>query len=76
MTGGGARLWATCDLANGGLCRHVNNFGSNRVFGHYAVGYITPKDMLAARQQEIHAERDRKLDAARKMRKDRRQQAA
>ena len=24
-----------------------------------AVGYITPKDMLAGRQQEIHAERDR-----------------
>jgi putative transposase len=33
-----------------------------------AVGYITPKDMLAGRQQEIHAERDRKLEAARKQR--------
>ena len=41
-----------------------------------AIGYITPKDMLAGRQQEIHAERDRKLEGARKMRKDRHDQAA
>jgi transposase InsO family protein len=41
-----------------------------------AVGYITPKDMLAGRQREIHAERDRKLEEARKLRKIRRQQAA
>jgi len=37
---------------------------------------MTPKDMLAARQQEIHAERGRKLDAARKERQVHRQQAA
>jgi putative transposase len=41
-----------------------------------ATGYITPKDMLGGRQQEIHAERDRKLEAARKQRQTRRQQAA
>ena len=46
-----------------------------------AVGYIT-KDtlacvhMLTGRQQEIHAERDRKLEAVRKQRQVRRQQAA
>jgi hypothetical protein len=34
-----------------------------------AIGYIPPKDMLAGRQQEIHAERDRKLDVARKQRR-------
>jgi putative transposase len=51
--------------------------------GHYndvrlnsAVGYITPKDMLAGRQQEIRAARDRKLEEARKQRQIRRQQAA
>jgi putative transposase len=51
--------------------------------GHYndvrlnsAVGYITPKDMLAGRQQEIYAGRDRKLEEARKRRQLRRQQAA
>jgi hypothetical protein len=51
---------------------HYNNVRPNS-----ATGYITPKDMLAGRRQEkIHEERDRKLEAARKMRKDRRQQAA
>jgi hypothetical protein len=41
-----------------------------------AIGYITPKEMLAGSQQEIPAERDRKLEEARKRRKIRRQQAA
>jgi hypothetical protein len=41
-----------------------------------AIGYITPKDMLAGHQQEIQAERDRKLDAAKEQRKNRRQGAA
>jgi len=41
-----------------------------------AIGYITPKDMLAGRQQEIHADRDRKLEAARQQRQIRRQSAA
>jgi hypothetical protein len=33
-------------------------------------------DMLAGHQQEIHAERDRKLEAAREQRKNHRQRAA
>jgi hypothetical protein len=41
-----------------------------------AIGYVTPKDMLAGRKHEIHAERDRKLRGARKQRQIRRQQAA
>jgi hypothetical protein len=41
-----------------------------------AIGYITPKDMLDGHQQEIQAERDRKLDAAKEQRKNRRQGAA
>jgi len=41
-----------------------------------ATGYITPKDALAERHHGIHAERDRKLEAARKQRQIRRQQAA
>ena len=40
-----------------------------------AIGYITPKDMLAGHQQEIQAERDRKLDAAKEQWKNRRQGA-
>jgi hypothetical protein len=50
---------------------HYNNVRLNS-----ATGYITPKDMFAGRQQEIHAERDRKLEEARKQRQIRRQQAA
>jgi putative transposase len=46
----------------------------NNVRLNSATGYITPKDMLAGRQQEIHAERDRKLEAARKQRQVRRDQ--
>jgi hypothetical protein len=41
-----------------------------------AIGYVTPKDMLGGRQQEIHDERDRKLAEARQQRQIRRQQAA
>jgi putative transposase len=54
-----------------GYVEHYNNVRLNS-----ATGYITPKDMLAGRQQEIHGERGRKLEAARKQRQIRRQQAA
>ena len=50
---------------------HYNNVCLNS-----AIGYITPTDMLAGRQQEIHSERDRKLAAARQQRQVRRQQSA
>ena len=54
-----------------GYVEHYNNVRLNS-----AIGYITPKDMLAGRQQEIHDERDRKLEEARKQRQIHRQQAA
>ena len=41
-----------------------------------AIPTIAPKDTPAGWQQEIHAERDRKLEAARQQRRIRRQQAA
>jgi hypothetical protein len=49
--------------------------------GNAAAAFIketrhTPKDVLAGRQQQIHAERDRKLEAARQQRQSHRQQAA
>jgi hypothetical protein len=50
---------------------HYNNIRLNS-----AIDYITPKDMVAGRQQEIHVERDRKLEAARKQRQIRRNLAA
>ena len=37
---------------------------------HSAIGYITPKDMLTGQQKQIHAERDRKLEQARKRREE------
>ncbi len=54
-----------------GYVEHYNNVRLNT-----AIGYITPKDMLTGRQQEIHADRDRKLEAARQQRQIRRQSAA
>ena len=54
-----------------GYVEHYNDVRLNS-----AIGYITPKDRLAGRQQEIHAERDRKLEGARKQRQIRRRQIA
>jgi transposase-like protein len=55
--------------------RLVTNYVAyyNEVRLHSAIGYITPKDMLTARAQEIFAARDRKLAEARERRKIRRQ---
>ena len=47
----------------------------NTVRLHSAIGYVTPQDMLAGRQAEIHAARDGKLEQARQQRQLRRQQA-
>lgn len=43
---------------------------------HSAIGYITPADMMAGKQQEIWRERDRKLEEAREQRRLRRQKAS
>ena len=56
------------------VSRYVDHYNNVRL--NSATGYITPKDMLAGRHREIHAERDRKLEAARKQRQIRRQTAA
>ena len=66
----GIRSWISSGLVQG-YVEHYNNVRLNS-----AVGHITPKDMLAGRQQEIHAERDRKLEGARRQRQVRRQKAA
>jgi putative transposase len=39
---------------------YVDHYNAVRL--HSAVGYVTPHDMLAGRQAEIHAARDRKLE--------------
>ena len=54
-----------------GYVEHYNNVRLNS-----AIGHITPKDMLAGHQQEIQPDRDRKLEAAREQRKNRRLRVA
>ena len=54
--------------------KYVDHYNTVRL--HSAIGFVTPADMLAGRQQEIHTARDRKLEAARQQRQIRRQQAA
>jgi putative transposase len=46
--------------------QYVRVYNEQRL--HSAIGYITPKAMLEGRRQQIHAERDRKLEAARRHR--------
>jgi len=47
----------------------------NRVRLHSALGYVTPQDKLEGQEKEIFAERDRKLEAARALRQERRQKS-
>jgi putative transposase len=54
--------------------RYVDHYNTVRL--HSAIGFVTPADMLAGRQKEIHEARDRKLEEARRQRQLRRQQAA
>jgi len=53
--------------------RYVAHYNTVRL--HSAIGYLTPKDKLEGREQEIFAARDRKLEAARERRKAKRQAA-
>ena len=48
------------------VAQYVQTYNEERL--HSAIGYITPKDMLAGRGAEIHAARDRKLEQAREAR--------
>ena len=56
------------------MARYVEHYHTVRL--HSAIGYITPRDMLEGRQQEIFRQRDERLEAARVWRKVRKQQAA
>jgi putative transposase len=56
------------------LANYVAHY--NRIRLHSAIGYVTPLDKLEGRAEAIWAQRDQKLEEARKQRQPRRQQAA
>lgn len=55
------------DDANRVIGQYVIEYNTVRL--HSAIGYISPKDMLEGKAEAIHAERDRKLEAAREARR-------
>ena len=55
------------------VTRFVAEYNERRL--HSALGYVTPRAKLEAREQQIFKERDRKLEAARAARAVKRQQA-
>lgn len=61
---------ATLEEARELVARFVQHYNGVRL--HSALGYVTPNDVLAGRQNKIWAERDRKLEAAREKRRLRR----
>jgi transposase InsO family protein len=64
----------TLDEARRLIGQYVDHYNTVRL--HSAIGFVAPSDMLAGRQAQIHAARDRKLEQARQQRQLRRQQAA
>jgi transposase InsO family protein len=62
----------TLDEAREIVARFVDHY--NRVRLHSAIGYIAPLDLMAGRAPAIWAERDQKLEAARELRRQRRQE--
>jgi putative transposase len=64
---------STLDEARRVVTRFVEHYNATRL--HSALGYVTPNDFLAGKQASIHADRDRKLEAARELRAERRQRA-
>jgi putative transposase len=64
---------ATLEEARRLIAEFVQHYNDVRL--HSAIGYVTPNDVLAGRQQTIWDARDRKLEAARELRRKRREDA-
>ncbi len=64
-------------LSRDDVCRLVDRYVDhyNQVRLHSAIGYVAPLAKLEGREAQIFAERDRKLEAARRQRQLRRQEA-
>jgi pyruvoyl-dependent arginine decarboxylase (PvlArgDC) len=56
------------------VTEYVEHYNEKRL--HSAIGYVTPRDKIEGRADEIHAAREKKLDAARERRKAMRAQQA
>jgi transposase InsO family protein len=65
---------ASLEDARAVVARYVEHYNAVRL--HSAIGYVTPNDLIAGRAVAIWAVRDRKLEAARALRRQRRQTAA
>jgi putative transposase len=63
---------ATLDEAQRVVAAFVEHYNSVRL--HSAIGFVIPYDKLAGRERQIWLERDRKLEAARELRRQRRHQ--
>jgi hypothetical protein len=61
---------ATKEEAVKRIAKYVSYYNTVRL--HSAIGYITPADCLAGLSEVIGKERDRKLEAARKLRQEKR----
>jgi transposase InsO family protein len=61
---------SSLDEARRVVGRFVDHYNAVRL--HSAIGYVTPNDVLAGRAEAIWAERDKKLEAAREARRQRR----
>ena len=53
--------------------KYIEHYNTVRL--HSAIGFVAPADKLNGRDQEIFKERDRKLEEARELRKQKRKQA-
>lgn len=54
--------------------KYIEHYNTVRL--HSAIGYVTPADKLSGRDHAIFKERDRKLEEARELRKQKKQQAS
>ena len=53
--------------------KYIEHYNTVRL--HSAIGYVTPADKLNGKDQQIFKERDRKLEEARELRKQKRKRA-
>lgn len=67
-----SRAPSSLEEARSVVAQFVEHYNTVRLHG--AIGFVTPHDKLMGREQQIWQERDRKLEAAREMRRERRLQ--